>query len=257
MKKNEKLWWGIVLVLGIVVAIYIHAKTTEHFGTNMPSELVLINLNSRKDRLNMFLNGYNASDCKNKLPLHRIEAVVGKDVNWQSMITPKAKKDLDRVFKEGKRRHHSEFPGLGGVGCYLSHLKALEYVVQNNRPMIICEDDAQLPPKFCEKVSAGLQLVPPGKKPFLLLFHVICSGWNELKCTMTQHNFYEVTKFWSLACYYVTPESAKVILENAKPLDVQIDAMISTLTEKSLRIYAYPITKTNALGTDIQVTNVL
>ncbi len=122
-----------------------------------------------------------------------------------------------------------------------------------NRPMIVCEDDTQLPADFYKKVSAGLQLIPPGKKPAMVFFHIMCHGWEKLKCTLLKDNVYELTKFWSLACYYVTPESAKLILDNANPLDVQIDAKYSEFAEKGMiRMYGHPFVTTYAAGTDIQ-----
>jgi GR25 family glycosyltransferase involved in LPS biosynthesis len=259
MKIHKYHAYYLILLGTVLVFILIHLqnKNEEGFQTNgyaLPTEMLLINMDSRKDRLANFTASYNASDCKDKLPMHRISAVVGKEVDWKNgLLTPAATKDLEEVVKTGKRKGHESLT-VGAVGCYLSHLKALEYVVEKNQPMIICEDDSVLPANFYEKMKAGILLPTPGQS-ILLLFHVICNGWEKLKCTLKKNNFYEVQHFWSMACYYITPETAKIILANARPLEYQIDEIVSRLTEANkIKIYANPIVSIgNNLGTDIQM----
>ncbi len=86
---------GLFVAAAVLAIVSLVSKKKEGFTMNpAPTELVLINLQSRKDRLNTFMEGYNASDAKDTLPLHRIEAVVGKDLDWRSMVTPRAREDL-------------------------------------------------------------------------------------------------------------------------------------------------------------------
>jgi GR25 family glycosyltransferase involved in LPS biosynthesis len=241
----------------VFILIYLWNKNEEGFQTNgyaLPTEILLINMDSRQDRLANFTASYNASGCKDKLPLHRISAVVGKEVDWKNgLLTPAATKDLEEVVKTGKRKGHESLT-VGAVGCYLSHLKALEYIIEKNQPMLVCEDDIVLPADFYEKMKAGLLLPTPGQ-PILLLYHVFCEGWEKLKCTLKKDNFYEVQQFWSTACYYITPETAKIIIANARPLEYQIDTMMSRLTQSNkIKIYANPIATTDlAAGSDIQM----
>jgi GR25 family glycosyltransferase involved in LPS biosynthesis len=257
--KIQKYHAHYLIVLGVMlvfILIHLQNKNEEGFQINgyaLPTEILLINMESRKDRLANFTASYNASDCKGKLPMHRIPAVVGKEANWKNgLLTPAATKDLVEVVKTGKRKGHESLT-VGAVGCYLSHLKALEYVVEKNQPMVICEDDAVLPADFYEKIKAGL-LLPTPNQPMILLFQVLCNGWDKLKCILKQHNFYEVYQFWSLACYYITPEAAKIVLSAAKPLEIQLDHMISKLAiDKKINIYANPIATTTNFGSDIQI----
>lgn len=246
-----------VVFIGI---LFIVKQNSFHEGFQttyeLPSEILLINMDSRTDRLKRFQDFYNASDCsKHGLKIKRISAVVGKDQDWKNgLLTPEATKYMEITIQTGKRKDHESLTP-GAIGCYLSHLNAIEYVVQQNKPMIICEDDLQLPSDFYEKMKSALRYPPP-EKPIILLFHVICSGsWDKLKCIKLYENFYEVHRFWSTACYYITPESAKIFLDNAKPLSVQIDAQMARLVEqKKLYIYAYPITNTDGtFGSDIQM----
>jgi glycosyl transferase family 25 len=247
-----------LVLIAILLIVRLRRRPQEGFQNTyeVPSEIILINMDSRTDRLKSFQDSYTASDCsKHGLQMKRISAVIGKDQDWKNgLLTPEATKDMETTIQTGKRNGHESLTP-GAIGCYLSHLKAMEYVVQQNKPMIICEDDLVLPSNFYEKVKSALQMVPSGK-PVLLLFHVICSGgWDKLKCIELQDNFFEVHRFWSTACYYITPEAAKIFLENSKPLSVQIDAQMARLVEQNkLYIYAYPLAHTNMeFGSDIQM----
>ncbi len=252
--------FGILLIILILITINKRKNNVqEGFQTKyeLPSEILLINMDSRTDRLKSFEESFNNSDCsKHGLSFTRIPAVIGKDQDWKNgLLTPEATKEMEKTVQTGKRKGHESL-SIGAIGCYLSHLKAMEYIVKQNKPMIICEDDIKLPNNFYEKMKSGLGLLPPGK-PIILLYHVICNSWvgTKLKCTELEANFFKVYNFWSLACYYITPETANIILENSKPLAVQIDAHLSELVEQNkLDIYAYPIANTDGnLGTDIQI----
>jgi GR25 family glycosyltransferase involved in LPS biosynthesis len=250
----------LTLLIGLCVFCYIycHQKTNEFF-TNFqlqhPTELVLINMDSRKDRLDNFTQHYQASDCVGKLPMYRLQAVVGKEIDWKSgnLLSAKGKKTLENVITKGKRESHDDL-SIGAVGCYLSHLKAMEYVVSKNKPMIICEDDAVLPVDFFNRVQTALLLPVVDSDNVVILFHILCKGWDKLKCIQKQDNFFEVYKFWSMASYYITPTAAKLILEKTQPIEVQIDAALSEMaTNGDIRIYAHSIVDAGFMGTDIQM----
>lgn len=231
-------------------------RVKESFSTQtyeMPEKIFVINMDTRKDRLEYFEKNYNLSDCKGKLTWHRIPAVVGKDVDWKNgFLTSAGMKDLEYTLKTGKRRDHSSL-SLGAVGCYLSHLQIMKEVVKRNKPCIVCEDDIQFPSNFLEKTKEALQEVPHSSNA-IIFFHIICDQW-KLKCIPLNGNVSKVEQFWSMACYYITPEAAKTFLELGQPIEMQIDAAMSSLVQQGkLNLYAFPFVGTNPeLGTDIQM----
>ncbi len=253
----------LLLSLLVIYVIYInsmrngHNEDVEKFAASsvgIPTEMILINMDSKPERLENFKKFFYASDCSKFMQLKRVSAVVGKEVDWKNgLLTPKATADMEQTMLTGKRKGHESLT-LGAIGCYLSHINVIERIVKNNQPAIICEDDLELSPNFYEQMKQGLAMLPTSENT-LLLFHVFCTGWEKLKCTLIKDNFYEVHKFWSTACYYVTPSAAKTILLNARPLAVQIDSMYSQLAkEKLIHIYAYPIVETQpSMGSDIQI----
>jgi glycosyl transferase family 25 len=155
-------------------------------------------------------------------------------------------------LKTGKRKGHRSLTP-GAIGCYLSHLNALQRVVDANKPMIICEDDAVFKPNSLYGIQSALKRVPYDENT-MILFHIICTPENHV-CTplLTDPGVLNVESFWSLACYYVTPTVAKTLLRHAKPLRVQIDSYISDLRkENKLKIFSFPCVNTANFGTDIQ-----
>jgi glycosyl transferase family 25 len=252
------------IILFICLAFLFFLLSSYYYGINtnyelfqsqtyeIPDRIFLINMEERKDRLDFFTNKYNASDCKDKLILERIPAIIGKNIDWKNgILTKVGMDDLEYTMQKGKRRNHSSL-SLGAVGCYLSHLEMMKKVVALNKPAIVCEDDIIFPPDFLEKVHDALRNVPYSPKA-IIFFHIFCNGW-ELKCIPIHGNVLKVEQFWSTACYYITPESAKIFLEKGTPIEMQIDASMSLLAQKEqLNLYAYPFIGTNLdFGSDIQ-----
>jgi GR25 family glycosyltransferase involved in LPS biosynthesis len=227
-------------------------STTTMFAE--PAEMILINMDSRKDRLDNFTRTYNNSDVKDVIPLKRQSAVVGKNVDWRPLVSEKVAKEMDENVKSGRRIH---LLTPGGIGCYLSHLEAYNKCVRSGKPIIICEDDIELTHDFHTKIKTALTKVPYNENT-VILFHAICSGQNHKgdvnKCTPIEDNLYDVERFWSLACYYITPTAAQTILDNSKPIEYEIDALIGKLKrDGKLNLYYYAIVQPGLLGTDIQL----
>ena len=72
------------------------------------------------------------------LPFERLPAVVGKEVpDWEKLV------DLPAYAW----RNRLDTPRAGEVGCYLSHLKAMETFLRTDAPWcVILEDDVEVLP---------------------------------------------------------------------------------------------------------------
>jgi len=72
------------------------------------------------------------------LPFERLPAVMGKDVpEWEKLV------DLPAYAW----RNRLDTPRAGEVGCYLSHLKAMETFLRTDAPWcVILEDDVEVLP---------------------------------------------------------------------------------------------------------------
>jgi GR25 family glycosyltransferase involved in LPS biosynthesis len=223
-------------------------------------KIILINLEKRRDRLSHFVNLFNNSDLQSNSDLYRIDAVDGKK-HINDIIPVLSDNALDefKIYKKIKKRvgHHSLTEG--GMGCYMSHILALKHVKNFGVPCVVAEDDVSIPENTYGNLYTFVKKIEriPKTKPYIILFHSICSNsmWDKLECTPVTDDIYSAKQFWSTAFYYITPEAAEVLLEFAFPIKYQIDHMMSTMNQKGLiDIYFIKnIVKTSFNDTDIQV----
>lgn len=220
-----------------------------------PVGVLVVNLDRRVDRMEAFSTHYSRADIVHQFPLHRMSAVEGKKVDWKLVLTPEARRDMEDFLRTKTRKTHEQLTP-GAIGCYLSHVKAWEWVMKKNQPWIICEDDAALPRDFYSRVKKALATVPASDKNTIILFHVICSSphYEELKCDYLGENVYRAHKFWSTACYYITPEAARKMHATSIPIEIQVDAAMALWARsKVVDIFAFPCVNTmDEAGTDIQ-----
>ena len=207
-------------------------------------KVMLINMDSRKDRLEVFHKEYMESDMKD-LPYERISAVVGKESGWQtaSWISESAKKDLEYVREKGERYKDQQLTE-GAVGCYLSHLKIWERAAKMKNGVIVCEDDLDVPLEWRQKMHEGIRQAEQAMKgselPYIVLFQIWTLYLGEFDYPMNE--LFEATgrDFTGTACYYISSKSAAKFVKLLQPIDVQIDAQISEAGKQGkLRIFSY------------------
>ena len=94
---------------------------------------IVINLEKRPDRLNIF---------KNRCPLNDINVMYGFDGS---------KLDLQQdKYKANQLKNLSK----GEIGCFISHIRCYEYMIKNNIDnMLIFEDDCHFCDNFSEKLK--------------------------------------------------------------------------------------------------------
>lgn len=203
-----------------------------------------------------------ASDLQN-VPLLRIEAVNGRDIDYDGLLTKQARAELADLKLTGKRTHHAQL-SPGAVGCYLSHYGVWQAVanaknVPRDAPFLILEDDAAIPQNAHAMFTHGWNTVQAtrrvdaprdAEKPYLVLWHVIClSG-----CAVPSNNLFEPRSFWSTMAYSLTPDSASALLRLPLfPIDVQIDTQLYLMRDR-LRVFAFPCLRPTNSDTDIQAS---
>lgn len=80
----------------------------------------------------------------------RVPAVDGK------LLRPEEKRNFDDA---GFRRDHGKIASMAEIGCYLSHLKALELIAKGDAPAgVIIEDDIRFSDAFVPAVEAAMAL---------------------------------------------------------------------------------------------------
>ena len=156
----------------------------------------------------------------------RVPAVLGKEVpEWEKLVDAKLYSD----------RNRNVMPRPGEVGCYLSHLKAMEEFLRTDAPWcVILEDDVEVLPA-CVPVLAAL-----GEKNDWDLAKLFCyhSGMPLRKraLTPTHRLVVHLARTTSSAAYAVNRLAAKTLLASMLPISEQVDHALERPWETGLRV---------------------
>ena len=110
-----------VAALALVLRPCARAERFEAPPSDAPSDAraYVINLDRNPERLATFRGRYAASGLPH--PLERFPALDGRALDYDAVVHPAARAELDEVLATGRRRRHEQLTP-GAVGCYHSHL---------------------------------------------------------------------------------------------------------------------------------------
>lgn len=210
-------------------------------------EIYLINLERRNDRLQRFLSGWHSSDMK-RYSITKFNAVDGSLINTNTIpITDMAKLELKQLDTLGFRYKHYQLT-KGAIGCYLSHVKVWETIMQSNtNSALIFEDDASIPPNCGSRIKRAIRDIPDDWD--IILFGKHCSDCED------KGKYVKVNRFILLHTYMISKRGILKIMDegNLFPISQQLDAYLSEISY-FLNIYAPKenIVKQAESRTDIQ-----
>ena len=195
-----------------------------------------INLESRSDRKQHIEDIAKKFDIKN---ITRIPAISIKSlddvIKYKGIIDTNSYNMLVKQNITRNRLHHSDLTN-GSVGCFLSHLQCYKNIVNNNIPYaFIMEDDLEI---NCDKntyykILSDIDI--PEDADIILLFGLIIEKDKDITDKLKKINFFNCLTF-----YFITNKGARKLLENLKPIKMQIDAQISRLNyDKLINVYFY------------------
>jgi glycosyl transferase family 25 len=160
------------------------------------------------------------------LPFERVSAVLGKQVpEWEKLVDANLYGARNRL----------PMPRPGEVGCYLSHLKAMETFLRTDAPWcVILEDDVEVKPE-CVEVLAALGRRDDWDLVKLFCFH---SGLPVRKRSLTtqHHLVVHLTRTTSSAAYAVNRRAAETLLKSMRPISEQVDHALERPWETGLRV---------------------
>lgn len=172
-----------------------------------------INLERSRDRWLQLES--NARDIG--VELRRVNAVEGKALRED---------ELDRLDEASFRRRHGKMVMPAEIGCYFSHLNALEIIAEAPEPFaVIVEDDVVFTPDFLPFTTSLTQL----------------NGWDVVKLVNHRvpafRRFYKVNDkhvigrclhgpIGSSAAYVVTRDGAKKLLAALEPMSLPYDVAL-------------------------------
>lgn len=154
-------------------------------------------------------------------------------------------RQLDDLKRE--RYDHRFFNKNCGYGCYLSHAQAWKWIVDSNKPCFIFEDDAAfqidkkspiLFQKMIDKTLKSMGNNETQKQNFVLFMgYIEVPGHKRTfeKNRITEEKLGKPFAFkgimHGLQGYYVTPGAARVLLDYAFPIEMQVDSYIGILAD--------------------------
>jgi glycosyl transferase family 25 len=176
----------------------------------------------------------------------RVPAVLGKEVPaWEKLV--------DAPLYGARNRNI--MPRAGEVGCYLSHLRAMEEFLRTDAPWcVILEDDVEVLPG-CVPVLDALGRRDDWDLAKLFCFH---SGMPVRKRALTSdhHLVVHLTRTTSSAAYAVNRRAAETMLKSMRPITEQVDHALDRPWETGLRVRGVrplpvilaPVSATTSIG---------
>lgn len=136
-----------------------------------------------------------------------------------------------------RKRLWRSHPTRSEIGCHLSHLRALQHIIDHKIPKaIILEDDAEFEPAF---VSVAQEDFDPRVKLDVLKLEGILRARLAIKISGAHPNLAVVRNTYGSAAYLVTLEGAKRILKRLSPMISRYDDELFCYWRNGLRIYDY------------------
>lgn len=205
-------------------------------------QVYCINLKERPDRWDRFIHQPGVVHLQQAFPFERFEGINGKllDIKHDERVSLRTKRNI--LYQ--KRRDHEDLDTPGGVGCYLSHYTCWKKFLDTDKEnLLILEDDAEIPPDFLEQLMKAREDLNQEdiKRPDIWMlakpFGPTLTRALELGSPTYSKNWsYEIMA--PLTGYILTREGAKVLCENAFPIDGHVDHFMRRCSQMGMVVLA-------------------
>jgi len=219
--------------------------------------IFVINLKSRTDRLKNIKVLINQLELdKNKIEI--FEAVVGKDIPNEEINKILSISSLDTLYNQPS--NHKDIRTKGGIGCYLSHYKIWEKMINQNLDNIIIIEDDIITDADAAEFNAYINSIPNdydiGILSWFKLWFDLLNNPNKNIIINKYWNQYDSINVFSGAGYLVSKKGAQKLIKNAFPICYQVDAYMNILNNVDKDFVRYIAVESlfnqKDLGTDIQ-----
>lgn len=199
----------LLCLLVILIMIFnIYTIERESYDTIAQSKILIVNLPRRKDRRERLKGQLDTQGINNYL---FIDAVDGRDID---------------IHNNGDIEDKTRPKGV--YGCYLSHMKVWDYIVDNDLEYaLVLEDDVNIENDFINKVDSLIDsLKSKGKEWDILYIGINCFD----KCigNYVDDNAYYITTqpYWGTQSYIIKKEAIMKISDNILPINIPIDVAL-------------------------------
>ena len=205
-------------------------------------QVYCINLKERPDRWERFVKQPGVSRLAQAYPFERFEGINGKllDIKNDDRVSLRTKRNI--LYQ--KRRDHEDLDTPGGVGCYLSHYSCWKKFLETDKEkVLILEDDAEIPEDFIEMLSAAMEDLNQEdiKRPDIWTLArpfgpTLTKAFELGSPTYSKNWSYDVVA--PLTGYILTREGAKVLIDNAFPIDGHVDHFMRRCSQMGMVVLA-------------------
>lgn len=206
---------------------------------NIPLHYISFNKNQRTEN-HCKKQGFNN--------INHFKAIDGEKFNPKKLLTNNTITIRSYNDLVGKRTQHSGLPGLGAIGCLLSHSLLWEKCVNDNTPyMVIVEEDVLFPSIFSEDDIKSINRVLKKSKGVFMGTKI--KGNNKDNDITDSSNI----EFQGTQFYIITRDACLELLKTCFPIDVQADYYIANVASVDrITLEGYDLSKQNVHVSDIQ-----
>jgi len=221
-------------------------------------KIFIINLKSRDDRLkNMKSLVETLNIDKNKIEI--FEAIVGKELKNSEIYNILSISSLDTLHN--KSINHKDIRTKGAIGCYLSHYKIWEKIINENLNNVLIFEDDLLTDVNTKEYEDYVNSIPQDYDIALLSWFTLWfDPLNNPKKNIIINNYwnkYNSINVFGCSSYLLSIKGAEKLIKNAFPICYQVDAYINILNDLEPSFVRYiankSLFKQNNSKTDIQV----
>lgn len=211
----------------------------------VPLKYFVINLERTKNRLDTFYPNMKRMGFDS---IERVEAVDGLKLDLS-----KVPLSIRTRFDIKKPRYDCRLINTkGAVGCFLSHIKVWQKMVDENIPAAVILEDDMTPLKSRDFLENGVLATIPSDADYVVLKNQSYTPTSE-----RADPFWMKIKsnFFSTEAYYVTLQGARTLLKYAFPLEMNVDNFVGILAAvrpEEFKVYLY---EKNDLFKDVGLYN--
>jgi GR25 family glycosyltransferase involved in LPS biosynthesis len=205
-------------------------------------QIYCINLKERPDRWERFIQQPGVARLAQAHSFERFEGINGKllDIKNDDRVSLRTKRNI--LYQ--KRRDHEDLDTPGGVGCYLSHYSCWKKFLETEKQyLLILEDDAIIPDDFLPRLENAMEdlneedVKRPDIWTLAMPFGPTLTRALELGTPTYNKNWsYDVVA--PLTGYILTRNGAKILVDNAFPIDGHVDHFMRRCAQMGMLVIA-------------------
>ena len=149
-----------------------------------------------------------------------------------------------RTYHNIQKSHRAldiEISTLGGVGCYLTHFKIWNDMINNGHDTILVLEDDFVTRSAYKTIATYLNNIP-NDYCIAFLYHGSVPFTNSYKFLNEYWSLSNNTRMYGTLGYVLSRDCAKDLIKGAFPIEMQVDAYINHLTrysdKQSKRLYS-------------------